>query len=183
MPVLKLGDTEASYCTPDEPLLRPSAGRVCLNLGCNQHPKPDHINVDAEAYPGVDVVADLEQHWPWDDNSIDYIIAEDLVEHLHNSIFTMNEAWRVLKPGGIFHIWVPSTESLGAFQDPTHVSFWNENSFLYYMDESVPGSLRYIYCNAKRNPIVCRYLPRQVVTSVKNQAQVSWVRAILEAKK
>ncbi len=32
--------------------------------------------------------------------------------------------------GGDFH-WVASA-GRGAFQDPTHVSFWNENSFLYY---------------------------------------------------
>ena len=27
---------------------------------------------------------------------------------------------------------VPSTDGRGAFQDPTHVSFWNSNSFWYY---------------------------------------------------
>ena len=26
----------------------------------------------------------------------------------------------------------PSTDDRGAFQDPTHVSFWNSNSFWYY---------------------------------------------------
>ena len=26
----------------------------------------------------------------------------------------------------------PSTDGRGAFQDPTHVSFWNSNSFWYY---------------------------------------------------
>jgi hypothetical protein len=28
----------------------------------------------------------------------------------------------------------PSTDGRGAFQDPTHVSFLNENSFWYYTD-------------------------------------------------
>jgi hypothetical protein len=27
---------------------------------------------------------------------------------------------------------VPTTEGPGAWQDPTHVSFWNRRSFLYY---------------------------------------------------
>ncbi len=44
----------------------------------------------------------------------------------------MNEAYRVLAPGGFLFISVPSTDGRGAFQDPTHVSFWNENSFWYY---------------------------------------------------
>ena len=30
---------------------------------------------------------------------------------------------------------IPSTDGRGAFQDPTHVSYWNENSFLYYTDK------------------------------------------------
>ena len=28
----------------------------------------------------------------------------------------------------------PSTDGRGAFQDPTHVSFYNENSFWYFTD-------------------------------------------------
>jgi len=44
----------------------------------------------------------------------------------------MKEAYRVLTDGGIFLIQVPSCPSKGAFQDPTQVSFWNQNSFWYY---------------------------------------------------
>ncbi len=46
----------------------------------------------------------------------------------------MSEIHRVLAPGGWAFIQVPSTDGRGAFQDPTHVSYWNENSFLYYTD-------------------------------------------------
>jgi hypothetical protein len=44
----------------------------------------------------------------------------------------MSEIHRVLCDGGWAFIDVPSTDGRGAFQDPTHVSFWNENSFWYY---------------------------------------------------
>jgi hypothetical protein len=50
----------------------------------------------------------------------------------------MNEIWRILKPDGIVDISVPSTDGRGAFQDPTHVSFWNINSFMYYCQEFPP---------------------------------------------
>lgn len=66
------------------------------------------------------------------DNSVGVIRAYDAIEHLKNPIHTMNEAFRVLAPGGFLLISVPSTDGRGAFQDPTHVSFWNENSFWYY---------------------------------------------------
>jgi SAM-dependent methyltransferase len=48
----------------------------------------------------------------------------------------MEEIWRVLKPGGIFESSTPSTDGRGAFQDPTHISFWNRNSWLYYSEKA-----------------------------------------------
>ena len=47
----------------------------------------------------------------------------------------MKEIYRCLAPYGWALIEVPSTDGRGAFQDPTHVSFWNSNSFWYYTRE------------------------------------------------
>jgi len=106
--------------------------RMKLNLGCCDAPQPGHVNVDHVGGPGVDVVADLRQPWPWPDGSASHIRAWDIVEHLPDKIHTMNELWRCLAPGGSAEIVVPTTDGSGAFQDPTHVSFWNRRSFLYY---------------------------------------------------
>lgn len=103
-----------------------------LNLGCGDIHYNGFINVDIFPSPTVDLVADLTQQWPWDDNSIEHILAHDVIEHLPNKIHTMNEAWRVLCDNGKFEIRVPTTNGVGAWQDPTHVSYWNVNSFLYY---------------------------------------------------
>lgn len=103
-----------------------------LNLGCCDAILPDHVNVDVVAGPGVDVVADLRQPWPWEDGSVLEVRAFDVIEHLPSHIHTMNEMWRVLRAGGVAKIAVPTTDGTGAFQDPTHVSFWNRRSFLYY---------------------------------------------------
>ena len=101
-----------------------------LNLGCSDDVRPGWINVDR--YPPADQIVDLEQLWPWSDSSIDEILAQDIIEHLYDKIHTMNELWRVLKPGGKVEIQVPTTDGTGAFQDPTHISYWNRRSFLYY---------------------------------------------------
>lgn len=103
-----------------------------VNLGCNRRAQEGWENVDLIAFPGVDVVTDLNEPWPWADDSVDIFRAYDLVEHLKDPIHTMNEAWRCLKVGGLFEILVPSTDGRGAFQDPTHVSFWNVNTFFYF---------------------------------------------------
>jgi SAM-dependent methyltransferase len=88
-------------------------------------------------YEGVDllygpVTADLNDRWPMEDGSVGVLRAVDAVEHLRDPIHTMNEAYRVLAHGGFLFVAVPSTNGLGAWADPTHVSFWNAMSFDYY---------------------------------------------------
>ena len=89
----------------------------------------------------ADVVCDLREGIPYDDNSVGIVRAYDLLEHLPDQVFTMNEIWRVLAPGGWLLASIPSTDGRGAFQDPTHVSFWNENSLEYYTN---PKFQRYV---------------------------------------
>jgi predicted SAM-dependent methyltransferase len=73
---------------------------------------------------------------PYEDSSVDMVRADDFLEHIPigKTVQVVTEIWRVLKPGGIFESLTPSTDGRGAFQDPTHASFWNANSWLYYTD-------------------------------------------------
>jgi len=103
-----------------------------LDVCCGRHKVPGYIGVDIQQFDGVDIIADLNSGWPFDNNSIDEVYCKDGIEHLKKPIHTMNEIHRVLKPGGKAVLIVPSTTGLGAFQDPTHVSYWNLNSFPYY---------------------------------------------------
>lgn len=98
-------------------------------------PNPPEGYEGADLYHGQgDLKVDLNEPWPWADNSVGVIRAFDAVEHLKSPIHTMNEAWRVLAHGGFFIIQVPSTAGEGAWCDPTHVSFWNARSFRYYTE-------------------------------------------------
>ncbi|NER23592.1 MAG: glycosyltransferase [Symploca sp. SIO1C2] len=103
-----------------------------LDLGCGPRKTEGFVGVDIYDWEGVDVVADLTQRFPFPDDSVDEIRAYDIIEHLPDRLHTMNEIWRICKPEAIVDILVPSTDGRGAFQDPTHVSFWNINSFKYY---------------------------------------------------
>lgn len=81
---------------------------------------------------GADIVADLDGPWPIESGSVGVLRAHDALEHLRDPQHVMREAYRVLAPQGWFLTLTPSTDGRGAFQDPTHVSFWNSNSFWYY---------------------------------------------------
>jgi SAM-dependent methyltransferase len=68
---------------------------------------------------------------PFRDQTLGFIFAFDVLEHLQDPEAALNDAHRVLKPGGYFIAAVPNLEGLGArvkgdgwiaAQDPTHVS-------------------------------------------------------------
>lgn len=100
---------------------------------CGGHGKPDgYESIDKT---NADIIADLDGPWPFEDGSVGVIRAHDAIEHLKDPIHTMKEAYRCLAPNGWFLTMTPSTDGRGAFQDPTHVSFWNSNSFWYYTKE------------------------------------------------
>lgn len=93
-------------------------------------PAPWFRSIDIENW---DIIADLDQKRPLEDNSVWVIRAHDAMEHLVDKTHTMQEIHRVLAPGWILLSSTPSTDGRGAFQDPTHVAFRNENSFRYWI--------------------------------------------------
>ena len=106
---------------------------IKYNLGSGVAFKPGFINVDLK---NADIDANLDDDWIFAPNdSADFVLAAHVFEHLKSPIHTMNELYRILKPGGTAEIHVPSTDGRGAFQDPTHISFWNINSFQYYSSQ------------------------------------------------
>lgn len=110
-------------------------GLHAVDLG-SAHNKPvGYIGVDQYEADGVDEVCDVEKDGlPFEDSSVGVLRAADFLEHIDRARVPafMNEAYRVLAPGGLFLTLTPSTDGRGAFQDPTHVSWWNSNSFWYY---------------------------------------------------
>ena len=109
----------------------PTLKMVDLGGGINGH--RDMTTMDIH---GGDIECDLNDEWKLEDNSTFYVHASHVFEHLRDPLHTMSELYRVLCDGGYAYIEVPSTDGRGAFQDPTHVSYWNSNSFWYYTRES-----------------------------------------------
>jgi len=105
-------------------------GLHVIEIGGGINPKEGcDINIDLE---NGNVQSDLNEGIPLPDNSVGVINASHIIEHLHDKHKIMKEIHRVLADGGWAFIEVPSTDGRGAFQDPTHVSYWNENCFWYY---------------------------------------------------
>lgn len=103
---------------------------LCVDIGGGLNPVSNYITVDQR--DTAHIQADLNNRFPLGDSTVGVLNASHILEHLKDPIHSMREIHRVLAHGGWAFIEVPSTDGRGAFQDPTHVSFWNENSFWYY---------------------------------------------------
>lgn len=112
---------------------------VRLNLGCGlKHQHMDgFINIDNRPEVEPDLICDISKGLPYEDNTVDEVLALDFIEHLerHEVIFLMDEIYRVLKPNGIFYHRTPSSDGRGCWQDPTHKSAWNINTWRFYFTD------------------------------------------------
>lgn len=109
---------------------------IRLNLGSGYRYIEGWTNIDNRECTKPDVVLDVLNGLLYEDNTVSEIRAFDFLEHipLGRTVEVIEEIYRVLKPGGKFESFTPSTDSRAAFQDPTHVSFWNKNSWFYFCE-------------------------------------------------
>jgi predicted SAM-dependent methyltransferase/glycosyltransferase involved in cell wall biosynthesis len=81
-----------------------------LNIGCGSVKFPDWVNIDIE--PNADLVADVKNGLPINDNSVDYIYNEHFIEHLNfeDGENAVKEFYRVLKPGAVLRLAAPDLD-------------------------------------------------------------------------
>jgi O-antigen biosynthesis protein len=128
---------------------------LALDLGA-AHNKPEgYLGVDAHPGEGVDFAGDIFDilHHMYD-GSVGVIRAADFLEHVTDKVRLFNEFYRVLAHGGMVLSLTPSTDGRGAHQDPTHVSYWNENSFWYFTDASFAQYVPEITCRFQVSRLV-----------------------------
>lgn len=109
------------------------SNKLMVDIGGGINPHGGLISVDKV---GGQINCDLDGDWSLPNDSVGFAYASHVFEHLRDPLHTMSELYRILCDGGYAYVEVPSTDGRGAFQDPTHVSYWNSNSFWYYTRES-----------------------------------------------
>lgn len=116
MPVALISPKEKGYITHID--LQPKR----IDLGCGPNKKAGFYGVDSIEFPNVDVVMDLREVWPFEDNSIEEVHSSHFIEHLTamERVHFFNELYRVLKVGAKATIITPHWASCRAYGDPTH---------------------------------------------------------------
>lgn len=83
-----------------------------LNLGCGYDVRPGFLNVDLHERHGPDLVADVTSLGMLPSGEFTEIVAQDVLEHVerHKVHVALTEWARLLAPGGVIHVRVPSLE-------------------------------------------------------------------------
>lgn len=86
-----------------------------LNLGCGNNSITGFINIDSRPLPGVDLVCDVFNKLPFEDNSVEMIVGNHILEHINykRTKGVLEEWYRVLHFGGEIRIRVPNLAYLG----------------------------------------------------------------------
>ncbi len=135
-----------------------------LDLGCGRFPRNPY---QRKELAGIDIrpatnasdfdyrVANLTLHpIPFADDMFGSVSAYDFIEHVPRILATadgtrtrfpfvelMQEAWRVLAPGGLFYALTPAYPHPEAFTDPTHVNIITEHTHDYFCGPSPLGRM------------------------------------------
>jgi len=85
-----------------------------LHLGCGTNKLPGWVNIDSVKECQPDLVHDVSRSLPYDDLSVDEILAEDILEHFDKYLrFIVFYNWtRVLKVGGKVTLQVPNFKKI-----------------------------------------------------------------------
>lgn len=85
-----------------------------LHLGCGTKKLEGWVNIDSVEACGPDLLHDISEPLPYDDMSIDEVLAEDLLEHFDKYLrFVVFYEWmRVLKVGGTVTLQVPNFKKI-----------------------------------------------------------------------
>ena len=118
-----------------------------LDLGCGNTKREGAFGVDHKYFKGVNLVHDLNVY-PYliTRESYDDVLLDNSLEHINDTVKTMEEIHRILEPGGRVVIKVPYYRSVFAI-DPTHKQYFNSFSFDYFDPEK--DYYKYGYSDAR----------------------------------
>lgn len=126
-----------------------------LYFGCGKHKVKGFIGVDKIKTAGVDIVHDMNVYpYPFADSTVDEVLLINILEHFPDIIKVIEEIWRICKNGALIRVVVPYYNSPGACQDPTHKSFFTENTFDYFTEPGTTPLSEFNYYSSARFKIL-----------------------------
>ena len=124
-------------------LLKEFRGRDILDVGCGRRKISGAVGIDRrihDNYP-ADVQRNIDHDltvfpWPIDDNTFDFVNCQHCIEHLPDTVRTMEEFSRITRPGGKVLIETPHYSWFEAFRHYEHYHQFTVGSFDYFLKDN-----------------------------------------------
>lgn len=112
-------------------------GPMVLNIGAGINPIQGALNADGIQKEGIDVVMDVREPWPFDQQAFDKVLGFHVLEHIpiEKALHFFQESHRVLKPAGLLILECP--DMVGMAKDFVNGN-WGEIRRIYASDRE-PG--------------------------------------------
>jgi len=137
-----------------EQLLKEFRGQKILDVGCGCNKTPNAIGIDrrisdrAPLEKQCDIEHDLGSYpWPIEDNAFDLIICQHVIEHLPDTIKTMEEFNRILRPGGKVFLETPHYSWFEAYRHYEHYHKFSAQSFDYFLKGNLFYKTDFMYAD------------------------------------
>jgi predicted SAM-dependent methyltransferase len=103
-------------------LVKPAKRATRLHLACGPHAISGWVNIDNQAYAGIDRLLDLRYGLPFE--NVEYIYAEHFIEHIEyrDTLRLLMECRRALAPDGVIRLSTPNLDWVWAFA--YHPGLW-----------------------------------------------------------
>lgn len=167
-----------------------------IDFGCGEHKTEGLIGIDIVQHPNVDIVHDLSLFpYPIEANSVEYIQANHVLEHVPDFIKTIEELWRICMDNAVIEVRCPHASCFPTvWADPTHKRALVKNSFIHWSrdakhiygfeGELIVEEVRLHYClyqGMRNGKLTTSSLMRRIgkfIDKIVNQS--SWVQNVFE---
>jgi len=118
---------------------------IKVNFGCGGHKLAGWENHDLEV--------DIRQPLPYEDSSVDFVLAEHVLEHvtMHEGFIFLEEVFRILKPSGVAQILVPDVTKIRKNKNhpyfDSYLKFYQSNKWTDGTYKSSIIAMAFNYCH------------------------------------
>ena len=144
-----------------------------LNLACGKKIKEGFINVDIAA--PADMIVDLNKYpYPFEDNSVDYILAEHIIEHLQSPNKFLEEIHRILKDDGVARIETPHYKNQSSYCDFSHLWHFHEDCINIYTERIRNNNTKPLFICTMKHVTRGKYKPwkkHDITWEIKKETQ------------
>lgn len=127
-------------------------GQKILDVGCGHNKTPGTIGIDRRSNHHLpeerqmDIQHDLTTFpWPIEESTIDLVICQHVIEHLSDTVRTLEEFDRIVRPGGKIFIETPHYTWFEAYRHYEHCHMFSFQSFDYFLKGNHHYKTSFVY--------------------------------------